>query len=175
MLTALTAAALLWMTQPASTAPPEAPAAVVTDQPLSHFDDLIGSWTTPGDGPPMQETWMPAQGNNITGVLRWYAEDGTVRMYELMTITAEPDAVRLRIRHFDKHMNPWSSETEGPMVLRLVPPADTDTALVFRAEARAGSVETITYELGTPGHAAVTLGFKGDQPATTIGFVRMTD
>lgn len=144
-----------------------------TQDPLAAFAPLIGSWTTPGDAPPMQETWMPAQGNNITGALRWYADDGTVRMYELMTITAEPDAVRLRIRHFDKHMNPWKSEADGPLILTLA--HANDNVFLFEAESGTGSLETMAYNLNMPNQTKVTLGFEGDQPATVIEFVRMTD
>ncbi|MEM9372329.1 MAG: DUF6265 family protein [Planctomycetota bacterium] len=139
---------------------------------LALFAPLIGTWSTPvAAGPPMQETWMPAHGNNITGALRWYAEDGTVRLYELMTITSEPDAVRLRIRHFDRDMNPWKSEADGPLVLKLT--RSGGGVLHFEAETGTGSLESMTYDLSDPGSSTVTLGFEGDQQNTIIRFRRI--
>lgn len=142
--------------------------------PLEGFKLLAGSWTTNSDdSPPMQETWMPAEGNNMTGVLRWYADDGTVRMYELMAITAEEDAVRLRIRHFDKRMNPWKSEADGPMILKLE--ESKNNVFVFEAETGTGALESMTYDLSTPKRSSVILRFEGDAPETRIDFNRMQD
>lgn len=169
---ALGAALLLnSVTAPVSSEPPiEATLPPQTDDRLAAFAPLVGSWTTAGDAP-MQEVWMPAHGNNMTGVLRWYADDGSVRMWELVTITAEPDAVRMRIRHFDTDVNPWGSEADGPMVLRLRGGGEKE--LVFDAEHRSGAVESITYLIEQDRSLSVTLSFGEERDPNVIRFVPM--
>jgi len=153
--------------QPAQEAPAH-------DARLAPFASLASTWTTPADdGAPMQESWLAPRGNNMTGVLRWFADDGSVRMYEVMTITAEADAVRLRIRHFDKDMNPWASESEGPMVLILT--ESSNGRHVFSPESRARSLASLTYDLSGEDRMTVELTYQGDRPMTKIGFERVQD
>ncbi len=160
------AAPLMATAQPAT----ERPAA--TQDPLAPFAALAGHWTTDDDAP-MHETWMPAHAGNMTGVLRWIAEDGSVRMYELMNLTAEPDGVRLRIRHFDGAMTPWKSEADGPVTGRLTD--STNSAHVFTIEPAGGSLESITYDLSQPDKAAVTLGFAEGREPVLIDFKRRAE
>lgn len=161
---ALLIAAPMLATAPPATEPPAA-----MPDPLAPFAALAGHWTTAGDSP-MHETWMPTHANNMTGVLRWIAEDGSVRMYELMTLTAEPDGVRLRIRHFDAAMNPWKSEADGPLTARLTD--SSSGAHVFSAEPSGGSLATITYDLSEHGRTTVTLGFTEGREPAVIEFER---
>lgn len=140
-----------------------------SDPRLAPFRAVVGHWTTGPDEPPMHETWMPPHGNNMTGMLRWYKADGTVRMFELMTITAEPEAVRLRIRHFDGTMNPWASEADGPVVARLTD--SKDDRYVFTVEPE-GDLRTITYDLSDTSRMTAILGFAPGRDPIVIGFER---
>ena len=160
----LIAAPLLATAPPAADPPPRPPA-----DPLAPFAALAGHWTTADDAP-MHETWMPPHANNMTGVLRWIAEDGTVRMYELMSLTAEPDGVRLRIRHFDGAMTPWASEAGGPVTARLTD--STDGRHTFAIEPAGGSPTTIAYDLSDADKATVSLGFAEGRDPIIIKFER---
>lgn len=143
---------------------------VRSDPALAPFAALAGRWRSPSDNGAFEEVWLPPEGTNISGVMRRVGPDGAATLFELLTITAEPDGVRLRLRHFDAGMMPWRSEADGPMVF-----LGADTAggvLVFRSEARAGGTTEMIYDLSVPGRLTVTLVFEGDRAPLIIPFER---
>ena len=90
------------------------------DDPPMTIDDLAflaGSWTADDDGAPMHETWMAPAKGNMTGCLRWFDDEGRVRMYELFSLEQREAGgpIAFRLRHFDAEMKPWASEVDGPM------------------------------------------------------------
>jgi hypothetical protein len=84
---------------------------------------LAGTWRDEGQGF-AEETWSGERDGRMVGMFRWHKPDGTVMVYELMTIdpapTGDSDArAVLRLRHFDAALTPWASEAEGPLRFRL--------------------------------------------------------
>lgn len=147
----------------AVTSPPALPVAEPGPEPLAAFVSLAGVWVGDLGGTRLEEVWLPAHGSNMTGCVRWFRPDGTVRMLELLTINADAEGTRLSIRHFDGGMSPWPSEAEGPMVC-VLEPGDGE-ASVFRGRERAGAVQTITYNLQGPESLVITMEFgDGRQP-----------
>ena len=131
--------------------------------PLANLASLAGVWVGELGGTRLEEVWLPAHGSNMTGCVRWVRPDGTVRMLELLTINAGDGDTRLSVRHFDGGMSPWPSEAEGPMVCVLEP--GDGAAKAFRGSERAGSVQTMTYELKDPDSLTITMVFgDGRQP-----------
>jgi hypothetical protein len=145
-------------------APPTAPAAAEPGSaPLANLASLAGVWVGDLGGTRLEEVWLPAHGGNMTGCVRWFRPDGTVRMLELLTINADAEGTRLSIRHFDGGMSPWPSEAEGPMICVLEP--GDGKASVFRGRERAGAVQTMTYDLQGPDSLVITMEFgDGRQP-----------
>lgn len=165
VLTALLAVGAAWAIGPDNepTSPAAPAAADAQPAPLADFESLAGVWTGELGGTRLEEVWLPAHGSNMTGCVRWFRPDGTVRMLELLTIDAAADATRLSIRHFDGGMSPWPSEAEGPMVCVLEP--GDGAAKTFRGSERAGAVQTMTYDLQGPDSLTITMVFgDGRQP-----------
>lgn len=116
---------------------------------------LAGSWGGDMGGGYADETWSRPRGNNIVGSFRWLKPDGTPSMFEILTITQEGDAIRLRLRHFSPVLAA-KEEADKPMTLKL---AELDgSRAVFKAEKDAGGLDHITYEV------------TGDQLAITVAF-----
>jgi hypothetical protein len=119
----------------------------------------------------IEEIWLPPEGRNITGALRRLDADGHATLLELLTLTAEPDGVRFRIRHLDGQMTPWPSEADGPMVSAAV--SSDGGVLVFDSEARARQTVRMIYDLSTPDRLTVTLLFEGGREPLVIPFERV--
>lgn len=108
---------------------------------------LTGRWIHDDEGTVMEEIWCPPHhaDGSTAGVLRWTEADGTVRMYELMSLTPVADrSIAFQLRHFGAGMQPWASETEGPF--RGVVDQPDPNRIVIRGTERNGAVESITYE-----------------------------
>jgi len=145
---------------------------------------LIGHWRGQLGGTTIEEVWMPAAGNNITGALRWFDADGAVRMYELFSIDADnnngadSDAtappVRMTLRHFHPGLVPWAAETDaGPMLFQLDPAYDT--GLAFNTLQPERGVRRIVYTFPAPDRmtAAVEFPEAEARPAVQIHFQRV--
>jgi hypothetical protein len=148
------------------------------DKPPAHAPSpvafLTGHWIHDDEGMVMEEIWFPPHPANgaSAGVLRWTAPDGSVRMYELMSLTPGDDgALAFQLRHFGGDMSVWDSESDGPF--RGTVDTPEPGRLVIRCTERNGAVATITYE--RTGDALVsTLAFdeaSGRDPIV-IGFVK---
>lgn len=78
---------------------------------------MTGHWIHDDNGTVMEEIWFPphAADGSTAGVLRWNDPDGTVRMYELMSLSPTGDGtLSFQLRHFGGDMSPWASEADGP-------------------------------------------------------------
>jgi hypothetical protein len=109
MLAALTLALLL---QPAPAAP--AP-------PVATIDDvrfMAGHWVGDMGGGLSEEVWTEPSGNGMLGMWR-YVAGGEARVLELLTLTAGPDGVTLRLRHFDGRLVA-REEKDAPLAFKLV-------------------------------------------------------
>jgi len=124
---------------------------------------VAGAWRSE-DGM-TEEVWSAPAGNGVIGMFRWLKPDGTPAMLEMLAITREADAVRLRLRHYDAALNA-KEEKDKPMTLRL---AKVDGPLAeFVAEKDAGDLAGVNYEVkGDELHIGVV--FKkpeaGEKPA----------
>ncbi len=131
------------------------------DPALTPFAGLAGRWRAPSGTGIIEEIWLPPEGRNMTAALRRIDSEGNATLLELLTLTAEPDGVRFRIRHMDGAMIPWLSEADGPMVALAT--GSDGGVLTFRSEARARSTVGMVYDISLPDRLTVTLTFDGGQ------------
>ncbi|HYI01970.1 DUF6265 family protein [Hyalangium sp.] len=61
---------------------------------------LEGHWRDDSGGSLSEEIWTAPSGDSVMGMWRW-AQDGKVRIFELLAIKAEEGKLVLRFRHFD--------------------------------------------------------------------------
>ena len=122
-----------------------------TESAVSPAVFMAGHWIHKDNGMVMEEIWFPphAADGSTAGILRWNAPDGSVRMYELMSLTPIADgpkagSVAFQLRHFGGEMSPWASEVDGP--LRGIVDRPESNRLVIRGTERNGDVASITYE-----------------------------
>ncbi len=103
---------------------------------------LTGSWRGESHGSLIEETWLPPEEGNLTGVFRMTG-DGAVQLVEIMTLTEVDDGIVYRLRHFDTALVPWKSEADGPIQAKAVL-VDKDSV---RFEFEEGDdLEAITYD-----------------------------
>src|SRR5690349_1534143 len=95
--------------------PAKATAALPTAMP----DFMAGTWRGTVDKSFVEEIWSEPHGNNMMGSFRWLKEDGTPAMFELLTLTKDADAVRMRLRH---HTGVLAAKEplDQPLVFKLV-------------------------------------------------------
>jgi hypothetical protein len=94
-------------------------------------------------------------------MFRWVNADGTPGVFEILTITEEPEGVILRLRHFDGKLTPWAGET-APMTLRL---AETSSGkAVFRAVESEKKLTAVTYHCPAPDALNILVEFAGEKP-----------
>lgn len=152
-------------------------AAPASDPRLEPFRPLAGVWRAEMDATLYEETWLTPAGVNMTGALRAVRADGTAGLFELMTLTAEPDGVTMRLRHFGSALNPWASEADGPIVAIAAPgdgPGQQAAEFVVQAgDGREPSPRSIRYDWSVPDRLTVTLVFPGDREPVVIGFARI--
>jgi hypothetical protein len=141
------------------------------DPALTPFAGLAGRWRAPSGAGVMEEIWLPPEGRNMTAALRRIDAEGNATLLELLTLTAEPDGVRFRIRHMDGAMTPWPSEADGPMVALAT--GSEGGLLTFRSEARARSTVGMVYDISVPDRLTVTLTFEGGREPLVIPFERV--
>lgn len=143
-------------TQPSSPVAPSAPAP--PDSPKFTIADvafLAGSWQGDMGGSFVEEMWSRPQGNNVVGTFRWLKKDGTPAMLEMLAITQESDAVRLRLRHYSAMLHA-KEDADKPITLRL---SRTGEGLAqFDAEKDSGDLVRVTYTVAD-GRLAVSVEF----------------
>ena len=80
---------------------------------------MEGRWVLEANGSYIEETWSPARADAMVGSLRWARGEG-VWLYELLAIEADEEhGLVFRLRHFDRGLEPWSSEAEGALAYPL--------------------------------------------------------
>lgn len=141
------------------------------DPALTPFAGLAGRWRGPSGTGIIEEIWLPPEGRNMTAALRRIDAEGNATLLELLTLTAEPDGVRFRIRHMDGAMTPWPSEADGPMVALAT--GSDGGVLTFRSESRARSTVGMVYDISVPDRLTVTLTFEGGREPLVIPFERV--
>ncbi len=96
-----------------------------TDTPaIEDLDWMSGRWTIEHDGQYIEETWGPAREDAIVGSLRW-ARQGEVWLYGLMSIEQDDEhGLVFRLRHFNRELEPWDSEKEGPLTYPVIELSD---------------------------------------------------
>ncbi len=138
--------------------------------PLGPYAALAGHWRGAGPQGVIEEIWMPPDGANMTGAFRSIDAHGRVTMLELLTLAADRDAVRMRLRHFDPALTPWASEADGPVVARAAGVDGGVLTFVFESDDRAAD---LTYDLSRPDRLTVTLRFHGATEPLVLGFERV--
>lgn len=145
--------------------PPAAPAARADSEvaPIASLGFLAGAWRS--DDGSTEEIWSAPEGNNIIGAFRWLRPDGTPAMMEMLAITRERDAVRLRLRHYDALLRA-KEDADKPVTFTLAKLEQSRAE--FIAEKDAGYVAGVNYEVAD-GVLRVQVFFtppqKADEPA----------
>lgn len=116
---------------------PVAPAASIES-----YEFLSGTWRGESHGSVIEETWLPPEAGNLTGVFRMSGE-GRVQLVEIMTLTEEDVGVMYRLRHFNTALVPWKSEADGPIEAKAVL-VDSDSVRFEFDES--DDLEAITYD-----------------------------
>jgi hypothetical protein len=132
------AAGLAHPQQLAPTAPP------VAGVKLDSLGWMAGHWIGTGSDV-SEEVWLPPTADAMLGMWRW-ANAGTMRLYELLTIAREQDRIVLRLRHFRPDLVALE-EKEKPFVLPLVKIAPREA--VFEGIGSDGGPLTISYRRPT--------------------------
>lgn len=144
---------------------PEAPKAPAAPKfTIADAGFLAGTWRGEMNGGVVEEMWSEPQGNNILGTFRWLRKDGKPVMFEMLAITEEDGAVRLRLRHYSAKLGA-KEEADKPLTLRLSQLTATDALnrAVFAAEKDAGDLKEVVYDR------------KGDSLAVDVVFVANED
>lgn len=80
---------------------------------------LAGAWEGEDGDVSMREVWDLPRGDAMVGHYSMM-EDGRAFLYELLVIEQGEDGPTLRIRHFNRGLEPWASEAAGPVTLPLL-------------------------------------------------------
>jgi hypothetical protein len=89
--------------------------------PAATVDDLlwiVGHWRGEGLGGLNEEIWSPPLGGTLMGVYR-LVRDGSIVLYEILTVGPEGGSLLLTLRHFDPDLVAWEERT-GPLRLPLL-------------------------------------------------------
>lgn len=122
------------------------------DGPLAGVSFMQGSWTGELNGGRFDEVWTEPAGGNMTGMFRWFGDDG-VFLYELMSIDGGDDSPMYVLRHFDAGLAPWASEANGPMSFDVTVPEPR----VMVLSPRDPEEPTVTYDGRKVGEVLVTV------------------
>lgn len=91
-----------------------APLPVIAQQaPVSIHDAawLAGRWVGEGLDGQVEENWSPVQGGQMVGHFALFNKDAPV-FYELMLLDAQPDGLRLRVKHFNPDFTAWEDKND---------------------------------------------------------------
>jgi hypothetical protein len=122
--------------------PAPGPAAAPAPATLADVAFMAGHWLGGEEGDVSEEVWTAPEGDSMLGLWR-YVSKGQARVFELLSLKAEPDGVLLRLRHFDPRLVA-REEKETPLVLRLIRHAPGEAAFEGAAVGGTGQVR-LTY------------------------------
>ncbi|MBY0312052.1 MAG: hypothetical protein K2W85_08280 [Phycisphaerales bacterium] len=172
------ACALMATAQPTATTnaansdqPPAA--APVETKPTASPDDLkplaflAGAWSSDSGGSLTEEHWSSPHGTSIMGMFRWCKPDGTPSMFEILTITAEPEGVLLRLRHYSPVLVA-KEDKDKPLVLKL--DSVKDNKAVFVAHADTGKLSRITYHAAEADRLSIDVAFSEESKRPPLRF-----
>ncbi|MDZ4829894.1 MAG: DUF6265 family protein [Phycisphaerae bacterium] len=140
--------------------------------PLSTLGFLAGNWSSSGDDGFSEEIWSAPRGSSghesMMGAFRWLKPDGSPMMFEMLTITVEPDATRLRLRHYTPTLTA-KEDADKPLTLKLT--QSSSSRAVFEAEKDAHDLSRIVYEV-TGDELKIAVEFvQGEKPREPLKFV----
>ncbi|MFG0242886.1 MAG: DUF6265 family protein [Phycisphaerales bacterium JB054] len=92
--------------------------AVVASPTLTDLEFLAGAWEHDEDGTLVREVWDEPRGDAMVGHFVVVSE-GSAVLYELFTVEQGEGAPVLRLRHFNRGLEPWASEADAPLTLTL--------------------------------------------------------
>lgn len=128
-MTNLTLAAALAWTLGGSTGQPPAPAPLVgpavhhvvgaAEPSLTDLEFLAGAWENDEDGTLIREVWDEPRGDAMVGHFV-VVSGGSAVLYELFAVEQGEGAPVLRLRHFNRGLEPWASEADAPLTLTLI-------------------------------------------------------
>jgi hypothetical protein len=120
----------------------EQPAAAPPAHRLADLSWLEGHWRDESGGSLSEEIWTAPAGDSLMGMWRW-AQDGKVRVFELLAIKAEDGKLVLRFRHFDPKLAA-REEKDRPLVWPLLRSGPRE-AVFEGAEASGQGTARLTY------------------------------
>lgn len=85
---------------------------------IEDFAWISGHWGMDKDGDTLEEIWSEPKGGSLMGVFRWMKADGSVRLFEMLSIVVEDDGVYFRFRHFGPDLTAWEDKT-SPLSFKL--------------------------------------------------------
>lgn len=141
---------------------PEAALPVVDDVAF-----LAGAWQGTMGESLVEEHWSAPRGGNVIGMFRWLRPDGTPIVLEMLLISREGDKTVLRIRHFDRDLNPWASEAE-PMRLELAEAGEGRA--VFVAATGEEHLKRVTYRCPSPDELHIDVEFPAGSGQDALAF-----
>lgn len=121
-----------------------------TETLLNKMSWLTGEWKGEKWNGTIEEYWMPANGNNMTGVFR-FARNGHIQFSEIMYINEYDETLSFMLKHFGNDLKGWE-EKEQTIDFPLVELKNKDA--IF---------DGLTYQLMPDGKLRVTLLIKDKQ------------
>jgi len=112
--------------------------------PVATLSFLAGAWKGPMGPDTAEEIWSAPRGSSLMGCFRWIDSTGTANMFEILTITEEKDATRMRLRHFSPTL---VAKEAGETPMTFVATEHAAARIVFSAEKDAGGIDRIVYEV----------------------------
>jgi hypothetical protein len=148
------AVVLLAMLALPSAAVAQAPAPAPSRAVLADLSWMAGRWIDDSGSNLSEEVWTAPEGDSMMGMWR-YMSGGKTRIYELLTISLEPDGIVMRLRHFDPALV-GREDKDKPVELPLVAWKPREAAFEGPAVGSPGMVR-LTYRRPTDDTLATTL------------------
>lgn len=110
---------------------------------LADLGFLQGAWQDSNPSGHSEEHWSGVYGKSMMGMFRWCKPDGTPAMFEILTLTEEPEGLMLRLRHFSAKLAA-KEDKDAPVTLKLA--RLIGQRAVFEVHSHGGSLASVTYD-----------------------------